>query len=771
MSRRFGWSAWFTGFLAALTNTICGASDVGSPRRFQVRDSVEMADFTGGPMFSPDGRHFVTVTQRGLLPQGTVEATLWLFDTDTVQHTVASGAPTAPVALARMNAVINTGSSGLGQGLLMQLHWESDSAGVLFLGRDGHDNRQLFRVRLEDRKPLSLTPATQDVVDYAAAGSRIVYLAGPDTSSGELWNSVDPASPDIVIGTGQGLTHLLYPNLEKINRAMPTPFSVWSIEGTAPLTDSVAGKAMGIVGSYNVSAMAGSPDGTRIVAIAHAEEIPASWGNYDFPHEPDTRAFRPHAATENPQLDYGRALQYQLVDLKNGERRPLLDAPLADWQRGGKDILQVAWSPDGRFVAVSGTYLPLDRRTGRGPLKACGAAIVDSRVGTVQCVVDHNRSDAVTVRGLTWQTADRLVVQSDALSKPLSYEQKNGRWRLVSSNAEASPRTPPLDLSIRQSLNEPPALFAKDLSSGQEQKIFDPSPQLAEIALGTVSVYEWTDRHGRRIYGGLAKPPDFVPGKRYPLVVQTHNFRPRRFFRVGTSDTVSAGRALAGRGLLVLQVDEPDDAYMFTSAEGTENGTHVYLAAIDQLAAEGLVDPQKVGISGYSRTAFYVAKAITDAPDRFAAAVIANGEAGSLTGYYTLIAEPGDAKQWADVLGGGLPYGEGIQSWIDHAPGLRTDRIRAPVLISATDPQHLIPLWGLYAPLRDQEKPVELQYIRSGQHNLIKPLQILAHQEMIVDWFDFWLNGHEDPDSTKAEQYSRWHKLREAHDTLTSAAP
>jgi hypothetical protein len=72
----------------------------------------------------------------------------------------------------------------------------------------------------------------------------------------------------------------------------------------------------------------------------------------------------------------------------------------------------------------------------------------------------------------------------------------------------------------------------------------------------------------------------------------------------------------------------------------------------------------------------------------------------------------------------------------------------------------LLPLWGLYAPLRQQGKPVELQYIRGGQHNLNKPLEVLAHQELIVDWFDFWLNGHEDPSTDKLDQYRRWKAFR-----------
>jgi hypothetical protein len=57
-----------------------------------------------------------------------------------------------------------------------------------------------------------------------------------------------------------------------------------------------------------------------------------------------------------------------------------------------------------------------------------------------------------------------------------------------------------------------------------------------------------------------------------------------------------------------------------------------------------------------------------------------------------------------------------------------------------------------------------LQYFRSGTDNIIKPLQVLAHQEMLVDWFDFWLNGSEDNSPTKAEQYERWRQLRRDRD-------
>jgi dipeptidyl aminopeptidase/acylaminoacyl peptidase len=343
------------------------------------------------------------------------------------------------------------------------------------------------------------------------------------------------------------------------------------------------------------------------------------------------------------------------------------------------------------------------------------------------------------------------------------FEQRADKWKRTAASRVPRATDPKLNLSIQQALNLPPAVFARD-AYGRERRIFDPNPQLASIYLGNVEEYTWKDRHDRVIRAGLAKPPNFVPGRRYPLVIQTHGFRSDRFFRVGYSDTSNAGRALAGRDIVVLQVAEPFEPYEGTAQEGDENGTQVYLGAIDQLVAEGIVDPSKVGITGYSRMGFFVAKAISDAPDRFAAAAVVNADPGSLIGYFSYIdyITPSYAKNAAELFAGALPYEDGLQRWIERTPGFRTDRIRAPVLISAADPQHLLSLWGLYAPLRDQRKPVELQYIRSGEHNINKPLQKLAHQEMLVDWFDFWLNEHEDANGAKAAQYARWRSLQES---------
>jgi dienelactone hydrolase len=741
-------------------------------RRFTVRDSIEMADFTEAGIVSPDGRWLVAATQRGVLPEGVTEGTIWLFDVAQVmpatRRSDASAVP-APTVLARLKASINGGGGDLGHGnTIMRPTWESDSRALQFVGRNGQENRQLFRVSVSDRALTALTPPAQDVVHYSTAGGDTLYLAGPNVPSQGLWWSNASSAPDIVAGTGESLLDLLYPAFKTNGRYMPTEFEVWRVRHGAaePVIDSATRQPMRILGSYYVGAIGVSRDGSQMVVIAHADQIPAPWERYEVPKDMNSEPFHADPPTvvgsDVPpvvrEADYTRALQYQLIDLVRGTRHPLIDAPATDFLRGGADESQVAWSADGHYIAVTGTFLPLVG--GDASTHPCGAAVISVDGAEIECLIDHRSPGNGPISRLSWTgIGNRLVIQMDG-APTTEYDRTGGHWRLTGRHPN---KAPALELTVRQDLDVPPVLFAKDNRTGNERRVFDPNPQLKGIALGEVSTWSGKDPRGHVIHGELAKPPDFVPGRRYPLVIQTHGILRNRFFRTGfDSETANAGRALAGRGILVLQVEEPHNESDRSWREATERGTEVYLAAIDQLTRDGLVDPTKVGVSGYSSRGPFVITALEEAPERFAAALVANAEPGSIFGYYTFVdrRSPGDTKRMADFLGGAPPYGDGLQKWFERAPGFRTDRIRAPVLISAGDPDHLIALWSLYAPLRDQGKPVELQYFRSGQHNLTKPLQVIAHQEMLVDWFDFWLNGHEDPSPEKAAQYGRWRELR-----------
>jgi hypothetical protein len=86
-------------------------------------------------------------------------------------------------------------------------------------------------------------------------------------------------------------------------------------------------------------------------------------------------------------------------------------------------------------------------------------------------------------------------------------------------------------------------------------------------------------------------------------------------------------------------------------------------------------------------------------------------------------------------------------------------KVHAPLLVVGEGPFSLLSMWQQYATLRYLHKPVDLQMLDTDEHVLTNPAARLASQGGSVDWFRFWLQGYENPDPGKAEQFHRWEKL------------
>lgn len=72
----------------------------------------------------------------------------------------------------------------------------------------------------------------------------------------------------------------------------------------------------------------------------------------------------------------------------------------------------------------------------------------------------------------------------------------------------------------------------------------------------------------------------------------------------------------------------------------------------------------------------------------------------------------------------------------------------------------LADMWEPYAGLYSLKKPVDLVMLKSNEHVITNPVERVASQTLSVDWFRFWLQGYEDPNPAKADQYKRWRDLR-----------
>jgi hypothetical protein len=182
-----------------------------------------------------------------------------------------------------------------------------------------------------------------------------------------------------------------------------------------------------------------------------------------------------------------------------------------------------------------------------------------------------------------------------------------------------------------------------------------------------------------------------------------------------------------------------------------------YEGAIDHLDKMGLINRNRVGIIGFSRTVYHVKYALTHSKFQFAAATLADGIDA---GYFEYEVFP-EIKDTDEALNGGAPFGPSLDLWLQNAPGFKLDRVNCPIRIEAYGLTSVLEGWEWFVGLSRLRKAVDFILLSRGTHTLVRPWDRMLSQQGNVDWFSFWLQGEEDPERRKLDQYDRWRQLRD----------
>ncbi|HSZ00423.1 MAG TPA: hypothetical protein VK788_13060 [Terriglobales bacterium] len=738
---------------------------------FGVRDSIEMTRFgrnESEAKFSPDGKYFAVVTSKGILASDEIESTLWIFrsrETKELLRAVASSKQLVPKCLARLAAVPQVQYSDSYQSLITDLRWMPDSKAILFLGQDPRGKRHLHRAEVTSGVDEMLTPQEVDAVQFESVGGHIAYrVARPNETRGpgEVINA------DAREVTGVPLTWLLFPKMANLFREIDELAVVHPGENRRLIDpDTRDPVRLSSFPPPPAGVLALSPDGQTAVALVPDKVFPILWESY----EPNFPYLKLHSNRDENLSDFWPA-SYAAVDLNSGKTERLVNAPNA-WTLGSADTNQVKWSSDTKKLLLTNTYLPLDG-VGKSEklqrLHHCAAAIVELPSKETNCVVfaTYDRAKKYLMAASFGESDNEVVLKfwnAPDMTTNERYRWEDGVWRVFDHPTDGRRQalrpfeeadSEGLSIAVRQDLNTPPALWAHDRKAGRSKKIWDPNPELATFNLGEASEFVWTDKTGYQWRGGLVKPPNYVSGRRYPLVIQTHGFQANEFITDGAFTTAFAARPLASAGMMVLQVASRHDR-MVTRDEASYQVEGLE-SAIQHLTDDGLIDPNRVGIIGFSRTCYYVESALSSGPNRFAAATLADGVDESYMQY--LLFGVGQSHSESEGIYGTAPFGDGLKRWVESAPGFQLSHVKTPLRIEAITPASLLEEWEIYASLMKQGKAVDLIYFPNGQHILQKPVERLASQQGNVDWFRFWLEGEEDSDPTKANQYALWRRLR-----------
>jgi dipeptidyl aminopeptidase/acylaminoacyl peptidase len=725
---------------------------------FTVRDSIEMQTFSipsqlaqsDEPDWAPDRRHFVVVTSRGLLLSNKVESTIWLFDTNAVGHFLEGSGISAmlsPRVIARVSATPKLHSYMPYAAVVSNIRWSSDSSVIYFLGQNSDGERQLYQVAVRGEPVKILTPKGLDVRRYDVTAQSIAYMAVRSAAGTPLTTPEKLHRPRPVTGTQ--LTDILFP--EQAAEARNT--ELWLMRKKSRQVRNPANEAFPPDRDYYGDVLSLSPDGHWGVRLRSLQTVPESWTRYEpLPGYDSWRIKTGDLRLISPDNIY-RLRQYVLVDMASGKVSPLLDAPLGSTLAYTDDTNHAVWAPDGRRLILTNTYLSLagaDPEKEREYIHPCAAASLDVATGNAHCIVQSRigssrlptSAESLRLQKASFGVDDNHVVLAfnDSRQAQLTeqYEYVDGRWIVVSGgtpNVDGNstlPASATPEVTLRQSLNEPPVLWGVDRISGRSKELWNPNPQLSNLNFGHASVYQWRDPTGYLWTAGLIKPVGYIEGHRYPLVIQTHGFSADRFITDGAYTTAMAARPLASAGFVVLQVADRTDHY--GSRQEALDQLEGYRSAIRQLVSEGLIDQAHVGIIGFSRTSWYVETALILEPHLFAAATIADGVDFSYMQYMLFGEGRLQFQQEYERINGGQPFGPNLGRWLEQAPGFHLDQVQTPLRIEAIGASSLLQEWELYSALRQQHKPVDLFYLPDGQHILQTPVDRMASQQGDVDW-------------------------------------
>jgi dipeptidyl aminopeptidase/acylaminoacyl peptidase len=314
---------------------------------------------------------------------------------------------------------------------------------------------------------------------------------------------------------------------------------------------------------------------------------------------------------------------------------------------------------------------------------------------------------------------------------------------------------------LRQSITEPPEVTLVDVSTGRFQALTKLNPEFDSIRLQPAAERRWRNRLGNETNGFLILPPGSDHPKGLPLVILFYAFS-NQFTTQAQWIASYPVQHLAASGEAVLLLNYPRELgwkpgdFAGASLSQAENPLASIEAAVESLVKEGLADPKRLGIAGWSFGAYLVEYTMTHST-LFAAASAGEGGLNNPGQYW--VTGSASMQTYLDNFFGGPPFGDAAPNYKRLSPAWNADKLQAPLLREYGGDVGVQSL-EFYMAARRLGKPVE-QFIYPGApHVFSLPTHRRASMERNLDWFRFWLQGYEDPDESKRPQYVRWRALR-----------
>jgi len=466
---------------------------------------------------------------------------------------------------------------------------------------------------------------------------------------------------------------------------------------------------------------------------------PADLNIYEYDWSPDGKRFVVTAAHGSGDDNWWSA-ELDLIDAHSGAVAML-----------AKPQLQIAsprWSGDGTRIAYIGGIMSDEAVTG-------GDIYVMPVAGGAP--VDVTRGLAASVQTFTWNpSASRIMATEFAAGEEvlatIDVDSRSQRevWRApqmiwANSLLGLAPGDAGISLSkdaafsavIRQSYTSAPEVETGP--PGNWKAITEANARVRPIT-GKATNVSWRSERFN-VQGMLIEPPSVEPGRRYPLVVEVHGGPAYAHYPIFPARRGSFDAVLASQGYFVFKPN-PRGSYgqgeAFTEANVKDFGygdLRDVLSGLDAVQKTAPIDPERIGITGWSYGGYMTMWALTQT-DRFKAAVSGAGISDWLSYYGT-----NNIDTWMIPYFGASVYDD-PKIYERSSPIAFIKNVHAPTLIVGGDRDAEVPITQSYEywnALRRLGVKTEFVVYPDEGHFFFKRSDQIDVMSRLVNWFNTYL--------------------------------
>ncbi len=445
-------------------------------------------------------------------------------------------------------------------------------------------------------------------------------------------------------------------------------------------------------------------------------------------------------AAPTPLVDDGYMLKRPLV--LNAESGLVL----ARFENSGK-LDTVGWSPDGSLVTMIAAEDVNDPNAGRLLVAPSGGGeLVDAMPMPEGDAVDFAWANAEALLAVAhhgvWSSLEAIAFQDG---------QPHARNAIVLTGG---PVFTSFDLStdgrsavfVASAPDHPRELFALRGGATTPRRITDSNPWLADVRLGTQELVRFQARDGRELEGLLMRPLDEEAGQRYPLILSVHGGPEAHHSNGWLTRYGSPGQVAAARGFAVFYTNyrgSTGRGVAFSKLGQADPGGKEFddlVDAVDHLIEMGLVDGERVGITGGSYGGYATAWCTTHYSERFAAGVMFVGISDKVSKVGTT--DIPNEEYYVHALQ--HPW-ENWQFMLERSPIYHAGNCETPLLIlhGKDDPRvNVGQSRELYRHLKlRSQAPVRLVLYPGEGHGNRKAAARLDYNLRMMRWFEHYLQG------------------------------